>query len=458
MKIPYPSGISGLNAFPELQEFLVNLFAVEEGLIQTPGISSFTTGNNICRGMTKWNDEVFTVSGSSLAKIASDGTFSSIGGISGTAHCEMATDYTVMAIVQQGGSGTGYVYDGSTLAAITDGDYQASIDVVNIGGRFVFVPADGGPLFYTDVNGLTVATVATCIPAGNFFDAELLPDKNVGAVVIKNNLYALGQDICELFRLTPDTVLPFKRVDQGAVHTGYIGGKCFYQNTFAFIGRDREGAPDAFIMQPGEALSISNPAIQEILASYSESDLQNIRPMRYTWKKCQVIVWRLSNVTLAFCNGNWVYIRSGNGDNYRANYMTPAYDTYVVGDAVTNQFGKLADVPTEYTAPVEREIETFAHFEKGSFVGVNAIELDCRTGTMPVEGRIGLKVSRDNEIFGQPVWRSLGKHGKRHQRVLWTGGVGNFESHIGVNLRTTADVEFSTKELTAVLEKDKQVA
>ncbi|WP_299084926.1 packaged DNA stabilization protein [uncultured Paraglaciecola sp.] len=443
--IPLPNGIVGLDDFPELKESLVNLFRVESGLLKAPGITGFSTGNGACRGAVTFQDEAYMVSVGSFAKIASDGTFSNLSGgtVSGTANCRFAQDYSVLVIQVAGGNA--YVYDGTNFGQITDGDYVSSNEVVAINGRFVFVPTDGGPCFYTDVNGMTYAARASCIPATNFFDAELLPDKNIGAIVVKNDLYILGQETTELFRDTGDTVATFRRVDQGAVHTGYIAGKAHYRGTFAFLGRDREGMPDFFIMQPGRAEPISNPAIKEILSGYTEAQLSAVTSMRYEWKDKEVIEWRLSDITLAYCAGNWIYRRSGVNDNYRANHMTRAYDTYIVGDATTTQIGKLADVNTEYTAPVERVIETFVRGEKGSHFVADSIELDCLTGTGVTEGTISLQVSRDSQEFHQPVWRSLGRHGNRDQRVIWQGGIGQFESHMGLRLRTTSDVNFNTK-------------
>lgn len=58
---------------------------------------------------------------------------------------------------------------------------------------------------------------------------------------------------------------------------------------------------------------------------------------------------------------------------------------------------------------------------------------------------VNLAVSRDGVVFGPDVPRSLGEFGKYAERVNWNdpGGLGKYESYMGLRLRTNAPVAFT---------------
>lgn len=449
-EVPLPTGIVGIEDIPELREALVNLFAPGNGtLLPTPGQDNKATGTGVCRGAIDFQNEHYQVSGTSLIKIGDDGTVTTIGTIPGIAECRFAKSFIALEIIVKGGPG--FSLDTSGNLTTVGGSFLPSIDVTAINQRFLFVPADGGPVFFTDVNA------PTTIPALNFFDAELLPDENTGIINLKNDVYVGGQNSFEIFRDTGPTDSPFQRVDGAAVETGYVTARARYKGTFVFLGRDRKGSFAFHIMSSGDAPKISNPAIDEILnEEYTQAELETCLSQRFEWKGVDMVAFRLPRETLLFYGTGWSHIQSGvNAANeiqpWDVNHLAFSYGRYITGSAKSTEIGVLTTSNTEFGNRIERQIDTFIKADANAYFGVDSLLLRVTTGSSGLleAPTIGLQISRDNLTFGPQVFRGLGKTGKTQQQLAWYGGLGVFESYMGIRLRTTADVKFAIDGLQA---------
>jgi hypothetical protein len=441
-QVPLPKGITGDRDIPELTESLVNLFNPGDNTsLKTPGQGSFSTGEGACRGAIDFEDEHYQVSGESLIKVSSAGVETVLGTVAGTADCVMDKSFIALNIVVKGGAG--YSYSPSGGLVTMSGSYKPSVDVTAINQRFVYIPSDGGPAFYTDVN------IPSVIPALNFFDAELLPDRNTGDINLRNDLYIGGVNSFEVFRDTGDSDATFLRVDGASVETGYVGGKAIYKDTFVFLGKDRGGSYSFHAMASGDAPKISDPAIDEILNfDYTQDELIDVTSQRFTWSGVDMVSFRLARHSFLFYGSGWSYIQTGIDASdevapWDVNHLAFSYGRYITGSATTARIGKLEDITTEFGERIERQINTFIKAERNTYFTIDNFFLGAITGTKLVEGTIGLQVSRDSLTYGPQVFRSLGKLGKHQQQVAWHGGAGVFESFCGVRIRTTADVNFS---------------
>lgn len=70
-------------------------------------------------------------------------------------------------------------------------------------------------------------------------------------------------------------------------------------------------------------------------------------------------------------------------------------------------------------------------------------------GATEPDYRVGLSVSQDGVHYGPEIYRPLGQFGNYAQRMQWRGpgGLGRYESFMGIRLRTNAPIEFSTDSL-----------
>ena len=422
-------------------------------LAQRPGIDAFSDGPGICRGSTQYKGKCYQVSGDKLVRINIDGTVDALGDIPGSAQCAIAVGAQKMVVVVKGAGG--YVYDiDAGLSQITSPNYQPSIDVAHIDGRFVFVPADGGPLFFSDVDN------PFSIGNASYFDAELLPDNNLGVKHYKNRLYVLGEDSCEMFRHKgANPSAPFLRSDGAAVFVGYVAAHVEYSESFALLGKEKEGSYGIFIMSAGEAPRISSGPVDRLLnREYTPDELKTCLSQRLQWDEADMILFRLPRHTLVFANGSWTFFKTEQGGAWRPNpwrvsHITPCYGKFIVGDALSGKIGVLSESDADYGEQWPRLIQTFYRALRGQHFTIDSLTLDTHPGQSSSlnDDAIGLSVSTDGHTWGQTFYTPLGKQGQYSADVNWEypGGLGDFESFAGLRFLTYAPVELSTDGLYA---------
>lgn len=449
--VPLPLGFNAIESFPQQRETLINLFNAGNGVIRRPGIESKASGSGACRGSIVFNEILYKVLGTDLTRINSNNSTSVVGTIAGTADVVMEPGFTFVSIIVKGG--LGYTLStAETLTQITSVNFKTSIDLTIINSITVYCPQDGGPLFFSDPND------PGTIEATSFFDAELLPDRNVGCFNFNNDLYVLGLDSGEIFRQKGDSTTPFLRVDGAAIQVGYVSGRTLFAPSFAFIGRDRGESFSIRIMGQGSAPKISNSAVDEFLnEEYTGAELLDAVGESFEWKGHTILVFHLARHSLAYMGGNWFFIESGiNGASapgaWRGRHISFAYNKYYIGDANTGDVGILADTPLEYGDKMEYSLDTFVRGGKYSDFTINNLTLTCLTGKATPEGTIGLTISTDGVVWqtDNTVWRGLGKVGQYNLLIDWTlpGGLGTYDSFAGIRLRSTANVDFALEALS----------
>ena len=228
-RIELPNGFEGSEQLPRTNRTLENCWNTGTNrVLSRPGITQLNTTSKVARGSFEWNDSLYQVVSTSLIKITNvvTGAFSTIGTITGSANIQTAIGFNTAVILVPGGAI--YTLDKSDTLVLISGNanFEASVDVAHIDGRFVYVPSDGDPAFFSDVGA------AGTVQATSFFDAEVLPDKNNSCFNLNNTLYIGGTDSFELFRDTGASPVPFQRVTGALIRNGFIGGLLEAANTF----------------------------------------------------------------------------------------------------------------------------------------------------------------------------------------------------------------------------------
>ncbi len=449
--VPLPTGFKAVDDFPKLRESLVNLFSTGNGLLRTPGIDEVSNTSGVCRGRVFFKERLYMVFGTSLTRIDPDNTLTVVGQIPGDAPVIMEPGFVYISIIVKGGSGFRYS-ETDGLEQTVDNQFVPSVDLAVIKGITVYIPADGGPAFYSDPNNPSSIR--------GFFDAEDLPDINKGVFNFNNDLHIMGAETIQIFRnfAGADEAQPFTPIEGATAQVGYVGGKMLYAPSFAFIGKNREEGFSIRIMGSGRAPRISNDAIDELLnLKYTEAELEQVTSASYEWKGYQVLCFRLPRHTLCYFGGNWFFQESGiNGANsnpWGVNYIAFAYGKYYVGDASQFKLGVLADIPTEYGNRMEYSLDTFVRGPRGSYFTARSAEIDCLVGkgTADTQGTVGLTVSNDGVVWNldRTIWRGMGESGDYNRRVSWIvpGGLGSYESFMGVRVRSTGNVDFAMETL-----------
>jgi hypothetical protein len=422
------------------------MIPIENGrLLQRPGISQLNTTGKVARGQFVWNGSLYQVVSGDLIKITNTttGAFSVIGAISGSDVIKTAVGFNTAVIMVKGGSM--YTLDKSdTLVDISgNSNIVPSVDVAHIDGRFIYIPANGDPAYFSDVGA------AGTVQGLSFFDAEELPDLNSGVFNLRNTLGIAGTDSIEFFRNTVTTVAnPFLRIQGARVDIGLIGGLLEYGNTFVFIGRKKNEGVGVFALDQ----KISNEAIDLILSTYTVSELSNALPGRFNWRGYDIATFTLSRDSFGFYNGKWFPLETfagGLSSPWSGGHIVQFEGEYFT--AFSDKIGKLAKVNTDYGDPMTRIIDIGFEQEDDDNFSTQSLILGVSQGFNASEGSVGLFMSRDNVQYGSPVFRTLGGSGEYQDKLVWNypGGLGNYKGFMGARIYTTQDVDLSSEYLVA---------
>lgn len=434
-----PTGIRGDSTTPKQIESLVNCYyeAGDRGtLLSRPAVDLYLEAYGIARGQGKFDDDAYYVQADQLIKVTDDGLsvqYTLIGEIDGSADCILIESFTKLLIMVKGGKA--YTYDGVTLEEITDPQYVPCNDVTFIFSRFVFVPSDGGPYFWSDLNN------PASIQPKNFADAETLPDKNLAIEELKDSLIIFGAATIErhVFNTPLDT---FQRQQGATKNIGYVGGKARYGETLAFIGAPINGTFSIYLY--GNDLPISSKAVDEILNLYTLEQLRQVRADFWSWKGQNMVKWRLPNHDLLFY-GDFSFIKTGvSGDetgNWTASFIQEFNGKLICGDRGSNKLGQLVEGHTDYGEKVESEVITFLRGEPRNNFLIKRVFGQITTGQSNDENKISLSVSEDGVHYGPQEYIPLGRKGIFNNEISWGAPIGRFDNHCSIKIRWVGDIQ-----------------
>jgi hypothetical protein len=447
--IPLPTGVRGKQYSPKQRERLVNCFA-KSGELSTIltrlGVESIANGIGKCRGRGLFKEELYQVSNDRLLKITVDQvsksaitpvdvTTTDLGKIAGLPNCKMAAGYTELCIMVIGGPA--YVYnDTDGLREITDANYLPSVDVAYDGGRFVFIPADGGPFFWSKLEN------PAAIDSQAYADAEEFPDPNKAVQYYQQSIDVLGTRSIE--RLQYDvTQSSYLIINAVSSKVGYIGGKTDYGETYAFIGQE-DGGASLYVMGQGPQ-AVRNEVIDELFnQQYTQAELAECESCSFMWNGQNIALFRLPRHTLALyptANGLDVAFWHSNktiGDEgqLRWGFVQAAYGFLWTGDFLSSDIGIIRDNGRDYASDIYSRIVTYARLEERDQILIRDILLSCTVGQHD-GGQISMQLSEDGLTYFNEMWEELGEIGEYNREVSfgpagqWFGFVGFMITWIG---------------------------
>lgn len=451
-RYPLPLGLTGSPSLPRSQSILLNCFNNLETppvVLPRDGIDLLNTTGKVARGALIWRERLFQVVGESLIRIDNrdTGAFTTIGTILGSEPIDSSIGFNFATIVVKGPTGKGYTLDESdTLAEITDPQFKSSIGVANIQGIDVFIPFDGSPAFFGNPGQ------PGTIEASSFFDAEKLPDRNNSVFNLLDTLYIGGTDSFELFRIpnNPNPTVPFVAVTGGRINNGFIGGLLEFGDTFLFIGREKSQGIGIYAIGQGTAPQISNEMIQDILADYTQAELEQAIAGTIKVGGHLLATFQLDRDSFGFYKGKWFLldsVRNGESRPWGGGFIAQLGGKYYT--ASEGNIGVFnPDTNTDYGERITRLIRIIFIKEDGGWFPCTRMELGISQGfnanktTGKKNGTVALRTSRDGKRFGPEVFRDLGLEGDYQSRLIWRS-IGRFQSFMVAEFYTTQDVNFS---------------
>jgi len=363
----------------------------------------------------------YVVAGTTLYSVTAYGVTTSIGTIAGTNYVSMATDGTNLVIVN--GTVTAYIYNGSSLATITDADFLTADRVFYLDTYFVFHKTGTNVFFISNAAAPTVYT------ATDLASKEGSPDLIVSFIVANRDLVLMGESTIEYWKNTGDTDFTFQRLEGVFQERGVIGlrSPVTMDNTIYFLGNDRI----VYRIDGYRPVRISHHAIENWLSEQEQEVLDQVNGMTITYKGHYWYV-------LSFSTGTWVYdattsgliessewfqLQSWNQLNWRVDVVETVYNKTLCGDAEGYLYELDAKTLNENgNIQLKQRTAPYYHKEKKN-LSCQRLELGFKQGvatTGETDPQVFLEISRSwGDTWSSRRSRSLGQRGEYNQRAVW---------------------------------------
>ena len=381
------------------------------------------TGPGVDRGGINWNGSLYRVMGTKLVRIDPLGNVHEIGDVGPGGPVTLDYSFDLLAI----NSGTRLYYtNGTTLTQVVDPDLGAVVDFCWIDGYFM--TTDGEFLIVTELND------PYAVNPLKYASSEADPDPIVALQRLRNEVAALNRYTIEYFDNVGGFNFPFQRIEGAQVQKGCVGPRActVFVETIAFVGSGRNEAPNVYLANNANATKISTREIDQLLASYTETQLaqtvvesrnDNAHEHLYIHLPDRTVVYD-HTASQAVGSPVWFVLTSAvqGFATYRARFMVWAYDRWNVGDVTTPDFGYLTqDTGAHFGANVRWEFSTLVAYNEGRGVVFNELELVSLTGRVALgqDPTISTSYSLDGETWSVDRFIRSGRQGQRAKRLVW---------------------------------------
>ena len=412
---------------------LVNCFSEYDAETQQislyggPGIKAWAALTGVgLRGLYMFGDVLLAVAGERLYTITRYGIATDQGNIPGSSPVIIADNGTQAVIVV---NPDGYVWNGTTLAQITDADFVSASSVDFIDQYMLFTKPNTGSFF------ISALADATSYDALDIASAERRPDNLLRVVVDGTEALMFGTTTIEGQYNAGAADFPFSRT-QTFVQYGLAGVNAVTRadNTVFWL-------TDKFTIRAlrgGTAQEVSDDALNTKLASWN--DLSTVQAFTVFFRGHEFAVFRHNDgcVFLDTKSNVWFERQSYNSSTWLVGCAVYAWGKTLLGDIATGDIYELDESTySENGVPLVRYIESRTMGPGGSPFTLDGLEIEVAPGVGLVSGqgvdpKVWVQLSRDSGFtFGSRMERSLGARGDRDVRVTW-GGFGQFPTHGGV--------------------------
>jgi len=387
------------------------------------GIVTFGSGPGIDRGGINWRGECYRVMGTSLVRIASDGSVSILGDVGGSGLVTFDYSFDRLAVAS---SGSLYYWDETTLTLVTDPDLGTVIDFVWVDGYFM--TTDGESLIVTELNDPTQVNPL------KYGSSEADPDPVVALLKVRNEVYALNRNTIEVFDNVGGDFFPFARVEGAQIMKGCVGtfACTVYLDAVAFLGSGRNETISVFLGANSGTVKIATREIEVLLKSYTEAQLSTVKMETKVDEGHQHLWIHLPDRTIVYdaaassALGQPVWFTLTTGvtgfSEYRAKNLVWCYDKWLVGDTASVNHGYLTDTVSSQFGNIARwEFGTLILYNDGRGAIIYDLELVSLTGRVAfgLNPQIATSYSLDGQTYSQDNYIRVGAQGDRAKRLRW---------------------------------------
>jgi len=430
MQIPILNGIF-TDSTPDFRtSYPVNLVPVpkstgiSEGYLRpAEGIVKIGDGPGFNRGGVNWRDKLYRVMGTKLVRIEQDGSVIEIGDVGSGGRVSFTYGFDHLAVTS---GGRLYLYDGTTLAQVTDPNLGTALTVVWVDG--FFMTTDGEFLVITELNN------PFAVDPFKFGSSEADPDPIKALVKLRNEIYALNRHTIEVFQNTGVSGFPFQRIPGAQIQKGTLGTHtcCEFNETIAFMGSGTNESVSIFVGLNGTADKIATREIEEILATYTEAQLSTVFMQERREAAHIFLEIHLPDQTIVFDAAAsealqqpvWFFMRSTIAGLAKWGVCDAvwAYDRWNVCKPQATDFGFLdKSIATHWGEIVGWEFGTIIIYNEGRGAIFHELELVSLTGRVQpgTDPTVWTSYSVDGLTYSMEKPIKVGKLGQYGKRLVW---------------------------------------
>lgn len=463
MQIPILNGIYADENADFRTSYPVNLVPVPKDngiskgyLRPADGISYIGDGPGNDRGAINWNGVLYRVMGSKLVTVDALGSYTVIGDV-GNDGKQVTLDYSFVHLAIASNKNL-FLYDGTTLAQVTDPDLGDVLDVKWVDGYFM--TTDGEFLVITELSDPFV------VYPTKYGSSEASPDPIEGLLKLRNEIYAINRNSIEVFDNVGASGFPFQRITSAHIDRGAVGthASSVFMGAIAFLGGSLNEPISVWIGANGQTQKISDLEIDTVLRGYSELQLSQVVMETKVDKNHEFLYIHLPDKTLVYDGiasqlagvRAWHILASGieaNGQ-YKARNFVFCYDRWICADPSGTRIGVIDEsISSQYGDKTGWEFGTTIIYNQSNGAIFHELELVSLTGRVAFgdDPTISTSYSLDGETWSVERYISAGKFGDRNKRLVWfrQGNMGNYRIQ---RFKGTSDAHISISRLEARIE------
>lgn len=325
-----------------------------------------------------------------------------------------------------------WIFDcfGGAITQISDSDFDGPVsDVCYFDGYFVFNKKDSNKFFISDLrDGYTYN-------ASDFGSGESDPDNNVVIRPLDGLLYIFGNHTFEQWQDVGSSGFPLQRTSNGSQQKGCVAphSMTYFNEALVWIGSSYNEKPAVWATTGADSIKLSTPAIDYLINSGGIDAVKLAYSLRWAERGHNFVAFTIPDVcTVVYDAMTQLWHTMESTDEYensipwRASCVLSSYSTFFVGDTIDGSIGRFdASVFTEYDVDIRRRFSTPAIDNNGRPFSVNALEMFCETGNVPISGQgsapvLRMSVSKDNgNTFSPEISRTLGSIGEYAAISYW---------------------------------------
>lgn len=380
-------------------------------LIGAPGITPLSTVGTDVRGLLTVDNLLYIVSGTKLYKMDTNNVVTELGDIGGGGAVVMVADRSDVVVLS---SGSAYVWNGTTVAQVTDPDFRTASDMEFLDNFILFVEADSDRFFAAEIGD------ATSYDALDFATAESSPDKLVGMIVDHRQIILAGQKTIEIWWNAGAAGFPFERIPNGALEIGCAAGKSLAKADNSVFWLD-----DSRIVRRLSDLTpirVSQHGVEEAISKYAT--VSDARAFTYTDQGhiFYVLTFPTQGATWLYdiTTGEWSERETLGYDYWRVSHYAYFNDQHIVSETDSGRLGVMSsNTYSEFGGDMVMEWWYAPIYADGKNLRHAKFQLVTRAGKAD-SSQVGLSYSDDDgQTFTAMPLRNMGATGEYWARTQW---------------------------------------